>query len=171
GGSERYVPTNLSHQLLPADALPLRTSWVIRCGITISDDAKITGMTPAWLTFSGKYVEVPPYMRRPTMRLAYCTGMRRWPCSTNTTPMMMIRAATQTALKSTGPRVSRIVLPSDGMRAAMPAKISSDMPLPMPRSVISSPIHITRAAPAVMTSTMTTSVQIDDSEMMSWPTE
>ena len=30
----------------------------------------------------------------------------------------------------------------------MPAKISSDMPLPMPRSVISSPIHITSAAPA-----------------------
>ena len=25
---------------------------------------------------------VPPYMRRPTMRLAYCTGMRRWACST-----------------------------------------------------------------------------------------
>ncbi len=57
----------------------------------------MTGMTPAWLTFSGRYVDVPPYMRLPTMRLAYCTGMRRWPCSTNTTPMMMISAATQTA--------------------------------------------------------------------------
>ncbi len=58
------------------------------------------------------------------------------------------------------PRLSRMVLPSDGMRAAMPAKISSDMPLPMPRSVTSSPIHITSAAPAVITSTMTTSVKI-----------
>src|SRR5262249_17684619 len=165
GGSERYVPTNLSHQLLPADALPLRTSWVIRCGITISDDAKITGMTPAWLTFSGKYVEVPPYMRRPTMRLAYCTGMRRWPCSTNTTPVMMMRAAQPTALKMAGPGDSRMDLPSAGMRAQMLEKISSDMPLPMPRSVISSPIHITRAPPAVMHSTMTTSVKIDPPEM------
>ncbi len=53
------------------------------------------------------------------------------------------------------------------MRAAMPAKISSDMPLPMPRSVTSSPIHITSAAPAVITSTMTTRVKMLWSEMMS----
>ena len=32
-GSDRYVPTNLSHQLLPTPPLPLRTSWVIRCGM------------------------------------------------------------------------------------------------------------------------------------------
>ena len=101
------------------------------------------------------------------MRLAYCTGMRRWPCSTNTTPMMMISAATQTAAKTMPPRLSRMVLPSDGMRAAMPAKISSDMPLPMPRSVTSSPIHITSAAPAVSTSTMTTRVKMPESWMMS----
>ena len=36
-----------------------------------SDEAKITGMTPAWFTFSGMYVEVPPYILRPTIRLAY----------------------------------------------------------------------------------------------------
>ena len=53
------------------------------------------------------------------------------------------------------------------MRAAMPTKISSDMPLPMPRSVISSPIHITSAAPAVITSTMTTRVKMLWSAMMS----
>ncbi len=124
-------------------------------------------MTPAWLTFSGRYVDVPPYMRRPTMRLAYCTGMRRWPCSTNTTPTMMASAATQTAAKMTPPRLSRMLLPSPGMRAAMPTKISSDMPLPMPRSVISSPIHITSAAPPVITITMTTSVKMLWSAMMS----
>ena len=49
----------------------------------------------------------------------------------------------------------------------MPTKISSDMPLPMPRSVISSPIHITSAAPAVITSTMTTRVKMLWSAMMS----
>ena len=113
-------------------------------------------MTPAWLTFSGRYVDVPPYILRPTMRLAYWTGMRRCPCSTNTTPMMMISAATQTRLNTMPPRLSRMVLPSVGIREAMLAKISSDMPLPMPRSVTSSPIHITSAAPAVITSTMTT---------------
>ena len=133
----------------------------------MSDDAKITGITPAWLTFSGRYVDVPPYILRPTIRLAYCTGMRRWPCSTNTTPTMMINAAMQTAVKTIGPRLSRMFLPSDGMRAAMLAKISSDIPLPMPRSWISSPIHITSAAPAVITMTMTERVKIDESWMMS----
>ena len=45
----------------------------------------MTGTTPAMLTLIGMYVFVPPYVRRPTMRLAYCTGMRRCDCSTNTT--------------------------------------------------------------------------------------
>ena len=49
----------------------------------------------------------------------------------------------------------------------MLAKIISDMPLPTPRSVTSSPIHITSAAPAVSTNTMTTRVKIDWSLMMS----
>ena len=46
-----------------------------------------TGMTPAWFTLIGMYVDVPPYIFRPTMRLAYCTGMRRCACSTYTTPL------------------------------------------------------------------------------------
>ena len=37
----------------------------------------------------------------------------------------------------------------DGTRATMPAKMMKLMPLPMPRSVISSPIHITSTVPAV----------------------
>ena len=41
------------------------------------------------------------------------------------------------------------------MRAAIEVKISSDMPLPTPRSVTSSPNHMIMAVPAVMTSTMT----------------
>ncbi len=34
------------------------------------------------------------------------------------------------------------------MRATMPAKMMSEMPLPMPRSVICSPIHMMNAVPA-----------------------
>src|SRR4029078_13510232 len=41
--------------------------------------AKMIGMTPAWLTRSGRNVWPPWYMRRPRTRLAYWTGMRRWP--------------------------------------------------------------------------------------------
>jgi hypothetical protein len=42
-----------------------------------------------------------------------------------------------------------------GNPAATEVKMSSDMPLPMPRSVISSPNHITTAVPAVMVTTIT----------------
>src|SRR6266545_1939075 len=55
-------------------------------------------MTPAWLTFNGMYVDVPPYIFRPTMRLAYCTGTRRCACSMKitsvitTTPIAMTTA-------------------------------------------------------------------------------
>ena len=46
------------------------------------DEAKITGMTPPVLTLSGMCVLDPPYIRRPTTRLAYCTVTRRCPRST-----------------------------------------------------------------------------------------
>ena len=46
------------------------------------DDAKMTGMTPPVFTFSGMCVLDPPYIRRPTTRLAYCTVTRRCPRST-----------------------------------------------------------------------------------------
>ena len=46
------------------------------------DDAKITGMTPPVFTLSGIWVLDPPYCRRPTTRLAYCTVIRRCPRST-----------------------------------------------------------------------------------------
>ena len=47
--------------------------------------------------------------------------------------------------------------PSTGSRDAIEVKISNDMPLPMPRSVISSPSHMITAVPAVI---VTTSVAI-----------
>ncbi len=42
-----------------------------------STKRKITGITPPAFTFSGRCVVCPPIIFRPTMRLAYCTGMRR----------------------------------------------------------------------------------------------
>ena len=41
------------------------------------DDAKIGGITPDVLILSGRCELWPLYIRRPTTRLAYCTGMRR----------------------------------------------------------------------------------------------
>ena len=41
--------------------------------------AKMIGMTPAWLTRSGRNVWPPWYIRRPRTRLAYWMGIRRWP--------------------------------------------------------------------------------------------
>ena len=60
-------------------------------GKTSSEDAKIGGITPEVLTFSGRCELCPPYMRRPTTRLAYCTETRRWPRS-----MKMMKATTPT---------------------------------------------------------------------------
>ena len=48
--------------------------------------------------------------------------------------------------------------PSLGRRAAIEVKIRTDMPLPTPRSVISSPSHITTPVPAVIVMTSVTSV-------------
>ena len=56
----------------------------IVAGNMMIDEAKIGGMTPEVLTFRGKWVLWPPYMRRPTTRWAYWTWMRRWPRSTKT---------------------------------------------------------------------------------------
>ena len=46
-------------------------------------------------------------------------------------------------------------------------KISSDIPLPIPRSVTSSPIHMMRPVPAVMVTTMSM-IEYQESSVMSW---
>ena len=66
---------------------------------------------------------------------------------------MIASAITSTTVKTTAPWLSRMFLPSAGIRAAIEVKIRIDMPLPMPRSVIISPIHMIAAVPAVMAST------------------
>ena len=88
-------------------------------------------------------------MRRPTTRFAYWTGIRRWPSWMKTiaaiTPSAMNGIIT---LKTWSGLFHQAVMPC-GMRATMRAKIISEMPLPMPRWVISSPSHITSMVPAV----------------------
>ena len=46
-------------------------------GNIMIEEAKMGGMTPEVLIFNGKCVLWPPYMRLPTTRLAYCTGILR----------------------------------------------------------------------------------------------
>ena len=64
-------------------------------GIETIEAAKMTGITPPELTLSGRCVACPPYTRRPTTRLAYCTGIFLCPRSTKTT------AATTTTMTTT----------------------------------------------------------------------
>ena len=112
--------------------------------------AKMIGMTPAMVTLSGRYWVWPWYMRRPRTRLAYWTGIRRWPSLTHTTPAMtrmaMMMNGTIRAQPS-GPEMTGAAW--CGMRPTIPAKMMKLMPLPMPRSLISSPSHISRMVPAV----------------------
>ena len=53
------------------------------------------------------------------------------------------------------PREEKIEANCAGMVAMIEVKISTDMPLPTPRSVMSSPNHITMAVPAVITTIIT----------------
>ena len=88
-------------------------------------------------------------MRRPITRLAYWTGIRRWPSWTKTIAAMTARAMNGIiTLKTWSGLVHQACTPF-GRLPTIEAKIISEMPLPMPRWVISSPIHISRIVPAV----------------------
>ena len=50
----------------------------------------------------------------------------------------------------------------------MDVKISSDIPLPMPRSVMSSPSHMMTPVPAIMTTIIMMNVRTERSLMMSY---
>ena len=73
-------------------------------------EAKMIGITPAWLTFRGRNCLVPPKTRRPRTCLADWVGIRRWLSVIAITP-------TTTAMKS--PIKSKIVmmpyLPGSGL--------------------------------------------------------
>ena len=99
-------------------------------------------------------------MRRPTMRLAYWTGIRRWACSTKTTNAMTTRPTRQVSTKVKSPRLPMIEANWLGMTAMIEVKMRIDMPLPMPRSVMSSPNHMMIEVPAVITTIMTMRTQM-----------
>ena len=63
----------------------------------------MTGMTPPVFTLSGMCVLDPPYIRRPTTRLAYCTVTRRWPRSTNTIAPITTTISTSSSRIRNGP--------------------------------------------------------------------
>ena len=92
---------------------------------------------------------MPCVIRRPITRLAYWIGIRRCPSCTNTiaatTPSTMNGMITRNTWSGL---VHHEWIPF-GIRATMLAKIISEIPLPMPRWVISSPIHISSTVPAV----------------------
>ena len=96
----------------------------------------------------------PPYTRRPTWRLANCTGMRRWPCSMNTMATSNMMNTMMVTISALQPAAASMRVPWLGRVETTEAKISRDMPLPMPRWVMSSPIHMSRAVPVVRVSTI-----------------
>src|SRR3954451_3825698 len=60
-------------------------SWPTVGGKAMIDAAKMTGMTPAMLTRSGREVSPPEGMRRPMTRFEDWIRVRRWPSWMNTT--------------------------------------------------------------------------------------
>ena len=66
-----------------------------------------------------------------------------------------------------GPRVAKMLAICDGNEEMIEVKISSDMPLPTPRSVMSSPSHMMTAVPAVIVAIMTKIVKMESSGI-SW---
>ena len=80
-------------------------------------------------------------------RLAYWIGMRRWPSWTKTTAAITPSAMNGIiTTKTWSPLVHHACTPC-GRPLMIDAKIMSEMPLPMPRWVMSSPSHITRTQP------------------------
>jgi hypothetical protein len=123
------------------------------------EEAKMGGITPDVLILSGRCVLCPPYIRLPTTRLAYCTGIRLCPCSTKimkpTTATMRTRRITRPKIFISPVETSlKVFMIAAGIRATIPAKMIREIPFPMPRSVICSPSHIIKAVPAVRVKTV-----------------
>ena len=74
--------------------------------------------------------------------------MRRWPSCTNTTAAQMPTAMSGKKSFSIGPPFHQAAMPI-GAPTRIDAKMRIEMPLPMPRFVMSSPIHMRSTVPAV----------------------
>ena len=81
-------------------------------------------------------------MRRPTIRFAYWIGIRRWPSWMKTIAATIASAISGKKSFSIGPPLHQARDRRSAAPVRIDAKIRSEMPLPTPRFVISSPIHI-----------------------------
>src|SRR6516165_12096514 len=87
-----------------------RHPWVARARLVKMNDgkirrleAKMIGITPAWLTFRGRYCRVPPKTLRPRTCLADWVGIRRW--------LSVIAVTLTTTATNIPTRSSRVTIP------------------------------------------------------------
>ena len=143
--------TKSPNALSPATRWP--ANWVIVSGSSSSDEAKIGGITPAVLSFSGRWLR-SAWTPRAVWRLGYWIRMRRWARSMKQMNSTSATTATMIAASDSGLTVP-VRPPSNswtsvrGRCATMPAMMISEMPLPTPRLVICSPIHIRNIVPPI----------------------
>ena len=90
--------------------------------------------------------------------MAYWTGIRRWPSWMKTTAAITASARNGIITTKTWSGLFHQAEMPCGRRETIEAKIISEMPLPIPRCVISSPIHMTITQPQVSTMTIRNSV-------------
>ena len=120
-------------------------------GSSSSEDAKIGGITPG-VELERQMRGLPPNMRLPTWR--FDTGSALCARSTNTMKAITATHITITSRMSPVDSApwrpsSRVPAIADGSSATMPARMMSEMPLPIPRAVICSPSHIRNKVPPV----------------------
>jgi len=87
-------------QLIQSGRFALAVNWATVVGSISSDEAKMAGITPAVLTFSGRKLRSPPVMRLPSWRFGYWIRRRRWARS-----MKTMKTMTATAMMAMNSRV------------------------------------------------------------------
>ncbi len=137
------------------------TRFAMVAGNMIIELAKIGGITPLILIFSGRWLRLPAHAAHPDHALGI---MDRHPALTtlhkddrpddrhhDAKISSMITGDMAPVL------IRRMLLTiAAGMLATIPAKMIREMPLPIPRSVICSPSHMMKAVPAVRVMTVRT---------------
>ena len=129
-------------------------------GSSSSDEAKIGGMTPEALSFSGRCEASPWNMRLPICRLGYWISRRRCARSMKTmaatTRQHQRQQQRAAAARTARPGAASSSRPTMalGRPATMPAMMMSDVPLPTPRAVICSPSHIRNMVPPTSVTTV-----------------
>ena len=128
-------------------------------GSSSSEEAKIGGMTPEELSFSGRCEASPWNMRLPICRLGYWTSSRRWARSMKTMAATTASISASSAISSgqeMAPCRDSSSRPASalGRPATMPDMMISEVPLPTPRAVICSPSHIRNMVPPTSVTTV-----------------